>query len=83
MIKITAELSDVRDELRDIRDEYDQRSASLHDPAPLRQIRQAVSRVRQETRQMELRTGWLQAKLLALAMDGGNRLDRPTEPELE
>ena len=49
---------------------YDQRSADSHDPAPLRNIRQAVSQVQQETQAMGLRIGWLQSKLLAENLNG-------------
>ena len=59
----TAQFAEVQDDLRDLRNQYEEASSGAHDSAPLRDIKRALRTVQRETAMMSARIDWLREHL--------------------
>jgi estrogen-related receptor beta like 1 len=58
-----AQFAEVQDDLRDLRNHYEDASSGAHDSAPLRDIKRALRTVQRETATMSARIDWLREHL--------------------
>lgn len=58
-----AQFAEVQDDLRDLRNHYEEASSGAHDLAPLREIKRALQTVQRETTAMSARIDWLREHL--------------------
>lgn len=58
-----AQFAEVQDDLRDLRNQYEEASSGAHDSAPLRDIKRALRTVQTETATMSARIDWLREHL--------------------
>ena len=65
--KLTNELSEISEELADIKGQMDSRGNSMTDTSPLILIKKALSRIKNEVKQMDLRIGAVEHTLLQVA----------------
>ena len=65
--KLTNELSEISEELADIKGQMDSRGNSMTDTSPLILIKKALSRIKSEVKQMDLRIGAVEHTLLQVA----------------
>jgi estrogen-related receptor beta like 1 len=59
----TTQFAEVQDDLRALRNQYEEASSGAHDSAPLRDIRRALRTVQKETATMGARIDWLREHL--------------------
>ena len=62
--KLTNELAEISEELDDIKSQMDSRGNSMTDTSPLILIKKALSRIKGEVKQMDLRIGAVEHTLL-------------------
>jgi estrogen-related receptor beta like 1 len=65
--KLTNELAEISEELDDIKGQMDSRGNSMTDTSPLILIKKALSRIKSEVKQMDLRIGAVEHTLLQVA----------------
>ena len=65
--KLTNELSEISEELADIKGQMDSRGNSMTDTSPLILIKKALSRIKSEVKQMDLLIGAVEHTLLQVA----------------